>query len=597
MNSRERAAMQVRNRESSALYAFTCSPLVACVAVVFFYAMFVSSAFGQLNPSFSEENTTVPTPVPTLPPGVTPTPGPTPEPTLAPYVGCLRAARINYQPNVGDNVFTGDAVAKLDCLQRLLRDQWHAKGIILEQRTISDYTFKCGNITLNHEAVDQATWAGGYGRPIFGGIDVGALSQSERDRLNFELSGISTWEVGKSCEYLSGSYHDNLQVFDKNGNAIDYNPIHESEFDDGIYYTMRQHDGFIDEDCNFYEGNEGAQMCSEVLNVGYRASPISLIWDIVEYQRQREAQEQTVTRFPVSPAQAGELFTWKGSNAMPLVVYDPAHTGKIDSARQLFGNFTFGKQWGNGYEALATLDTDGSGAVDGAELEPLGIWFDRDRDGRAGAGEVVTAKSAGIHALYFNSVERDEATGDLVVSRGFDFDQNGERLSGPSVDWFSTVYSSLAQAVTSAGVAENSLGSTKDRAPGKSGPASGVWFWADAGQTDSQKVDGMLVLRQEGEKLVGRSFIIIPLEKNSLMLKSYMMGADIVGSVERTKAGRNKLTFTVTDSRGRKTESSALLESNGSMLGSSIAEVVPAGSATRQTLRYGWKAIKFQHSS
>ena len=43
----------------------------------------------------------------------------------------------------------------------------------------------------------------------------------------------------------------------------------------------------------------------------------------------------------------------------PLLVYDPEHTGKVNSASQLFGQWTFGGQ------RLAALASDGRGLVSG----------------------------------------------------------------------------------------------------------------------------------------------------------------------------------------------------------------------------------------
>jgi hypothetical protein len=92
----------------------------------------------------------------------------------------------------------------------------------------------------------------------------------------------------------------------------------------------------------------------------------------------------------------------------PLLVYDPTGTGQVQSAEQLFGNWTFGAShsfvnkvslnkgsqaedeylWANGYEALAVLDTNSDGEISGEERALLALWFDDNQDGISQKGEV-----------------------------------------------------------------------------------------------------------------------------------------------------------------------------------------------------------------
>lgn len=117
-------------------------------------------------------------------------------------------------------------------------------------------------------------------------------------------------------------------------------------------------------------------------------------------------------RLPTSllePGSKAQWYVWKASAAAPLVVYDPEHRGEIRSAAQLFGNWAFGgadrrplmrparpllsSARENGYEALATLDADGNGKVDG---DRTGCWrcgyVNRDGISQPG-GEVQTLEA------------------------------------------------------------------------------------------------------------------------------------------------------------------------------------------------------------
>ena len=106
------------------------------------------------------------------------------------------------------------------------------------------------------------------------------------------------------------------------------------------------------------------------------ASPISLIWE----DDASLADGMTVVPFSIDARQPEAFTLWKASEKAPLLVYDPKHTGKVTSAKQLFGTYTFGGKttkaayyqsdetgtpWGNGYEALALLDTNHDGKVSG----------------------------------------------------------------------------------------------------------------------------------------------------------------------------------------------------------------------------------------
>jgi hypothetical protein len=91
-------------------------------------------------------------------------------------------------------------------------------------------------------------------------------------------------------------------------------------------------------------------------------------------------------------------FQWITPNAAWLV-YDHDGSGKITSGLQLFGNVTFWIFWKNGYDALASLDDDSNGLIEGAELRNLSLWRDVNSDGRSEAGEVRPVGDFGIVGL------------------------------------------------------------------------------------------------------------------------------------------------------------------------------------------------------
>jgi tetratricopeptide (TPR) repeat protein len=91
-------------------------------------------------------------------------------------------------------------------------------------------------------------------------------------------------------------------------------------------------------------------------------------------------------------------WTWIHANAAWLV-HDPKQTGKVTSALQLFGNYTFWLFWNTGYDALASLDDNRDGQLTGAELIGLGLWHDANGNGISEPGEVRSLTDHGIVAV------------------------------------------------------------------------------------------------------------------------------------------------------------------------------------------------------
>ncbi len=173
-------------------------------------------------------------------------------------------------------------------------------------------------------------------------------------------------------------------------------------------------------------------------------TPISLIWD---HDETSEQAVPTLVNFPLALDKPGAYWVWRASSAAPLLVYDPGHTGRISSATQLFGHWTFGgqrvaslvggaaQQWPHGYAALATLDSDGDREVSGEELRDLGLWFDANQNGISEEGEVKPLVSTGVTHLYLPENPRYDPSRDIEVIRGYRREVNGRVKVGKSVDW------------------------------------------------------------------------------------------------------------------------------------------------------------------
>jgi hypothetical protein len=129
-------------------------------------------------------------------------------------------------------------------------------------------------------------------------------------------------------------------------------------------------------------------------------------------------------------ARKGQLYgSWPRKNTA-ILVWDPDHTGRITSGRQLFGNATWWIFWENGYRALQSLDDDHDGWLTETEIQSLGIWIDKNSNGKCESSEVQPLQSAGVAGLNVRDANR--------TANGWAC-RNGIRLKNgtilPTYDW------------------------------------------------------------------------------------------------------------------------------------------------------------------
>lgn len=116
-----------------------------------------------------------------------------------------------------------------------------------------------------------------------------------------------------------------------------------------------------------------------------------------------ELTADRAVRFDADGLNPRDFRPWPTSKAGWLV-WDPRHSGKIVSGRQLFGSVAFWLFWKNGYEALAALDDNRDGKLEGAELDGLSIWQDLNGDGISQPGEVKPLSDWGIVSISVRAV-------------------------------------------------------------------------------------------------------------------------------------------------------------------------------------------------
>lgn len=216
---------------------------------------------------------------------------------------------------------------------------------------------------------------------------------------------------------------------------------------------LRSYSYYFNQSCQLIHTltvSEEAEACSvgKIVTdiIGY--TPISLLWtDTVDLEALK-----TIVQFPLALESKEQWFEWKASSLSPLLVWDPAGSGVITSPAQLFGEWTFGGQpiatiepstgarkptpWSNGYEALATLDSNEDGKLSGDELANISLWFDHNQDGISQTDEVSRISRKGVTALYFRDVQR-LPSGELKLDVGFERqNSDGSTYRGSSIDWY-----------------------------------------------------------------------------------------------------------------------------------------------------------------
>lgn len=107
------------------------------------------------------------------------------------------------------------------------------------------------------------------------------------------------------------------------------------------------------------------------------------------------------------------------------LVYDHDDSGLITSAVQMFGNRTFTLFLEHGYAAMALLDDDGNGTLDGGELEHLALWRDLNGNGTSEPGEVKPLSAWRIKALSCRA--ETGADGGWFCRQGVTFDDGSAR--------------------------------------------------------------------------------------------------------------------------------------------------------------------------
>jgi len=184
-------------------------------------------------------------------------------------------------------------------------------------------------------------------------------------------------------------------------------------------------------------------------------------------------------RFDVNATGTTEQVGWAAATD-GLLVRDLNSDGLVNDGRELFGGGTqlaSGQRAGNGYAALADLDSNHDGQITQADAAygELKVWVDKDSDGVTDGGELRTLADLGIVSMDLGAQTGSATDNGNLLGLTSSY-QTADGGSHQMADvWFAK------QTTGSAGSGEVTLGDLLAEAPTELLPATAV---AAAGATD-----------------------------------------------------------------------------------------------------------------
>ncbi len=416
--------------------------------------------------------------------------------------------------------------------------------------------------------------------------------------------GIVTGHSGENINKTTATYHCS--------NKIWTHPYKARNYCTNGYFVM-------DKSCNVVPLSHLDEACGELKVEFVRSTPISLVWE----DGADQIEEISLVSFPLNPTLSGKSYMWKGSAKLPLLVYDPEHKGEIKSASQLFGNWTFGGQnsasmsesafgrpWNNGFEALATLDTNYDGKVSDDELSSLGLWFDANMDAISQPGEVKPLSEVNVKALFYKIDHVDELRNSVVASKGFEVEVEGRSEIKRSIDWFGATADSKYELMKSSVLKTLSFTDSLNKEPETSSKESpyasaempdldkrwsGSWKWSleeEAGVSIEDQ--GVIVLDVfSNGKVLGYSLVPHAFEQGSQSKAAMALGFfKVEGETNVAGDGTSTLSFKSKQDKSEVNTKVSISEDGSKLYGVSSASLSSAGVSKKVT--YKWVAERLE---
>jgi hypothetical protein len=250
--------------------------------------------------------------------------------------------------------------------------------------------------------------------------------------------------------------------------------------------------------------------------------------------------------------------------------------------------------------------------VDGPELEPVGLWFDRNQDGISQKGEVVSATSAGVTALYYTPDAEQRDPQEVMATAGFERITDGRVVKGAAVDWLAREAQSKGELALNQQLlnltqppANDFLEKTlREERPVPAHGAlvdshlfAGTWKWKvrddSAGKTQGNLFGTLVIVTNPGQSEVsGHSIIELPLSSDSADGKAQrglLARSGIRGTLQQTNDGL-ELSLSVLDGKKVIAVSEVRLSQDGKKL---LGSTITGKNEQHGSLSYEWEAERY----
>ena len=205
---------------------------------------------------------------------------------------------------------------------------------------------------------------------------------------------------GAGDDYLHGGVDTDTAVY--SGNRADYEVMDNG---DGTHTVTDQRAGRPD-GVDTLRAIEALRFADQTVAIGTAAVASPIVFDLdgsgaIEVTGETTARDKTgvaetgrTVAFDIDADGDLDTIEWLTGSGDAFLVDDRDGMAATDmDGARLFGDDA--GRFEHGYEKLAALDADGSGTIEGAELEGLKLWAD-DGDARVGEGELIDLAAHGI---------------------------------------------------------------------------------------------------------------------------------------------------------------------------------------------------------
>jgi len=243
-------------------------------------------------------------------------------------------------------------------------------------------------------------------------------------------------------------------------------------------------------------------------------------------------------------------------------------------------------------------------------LAPLGLWFDRDRDGVSQPGEVLSIVEARVTRIFTGPTIPVTSSRAVKVQRGFiREDAAGHQIEGETIDWYSEGAQTMGELMARQDFHTSKRDSERLDSPGQvsatsaipwamgdivaNSPLNGRWIWSDPKDETKLEHGALELVERSDGGISGMALSQVNLETDLSM--RHAIGFKVLNGRVSKRAGKSlDFTFSSIDSRGANgtkpsVETTATLDTVSRVLTGITTQYIGEGMSQRK-VEYRWVA-------